>query len=345
MRTSTPRVVLCCDVGPDSDHHHLLRCLALAEELVFRGTEVVFVCDAAADSLAQAQIAARGLTAVPPVSTGDAHLELCDRLAVDAVVFDSHTLPGEVYVAARESGRPTLAVVQGALRGAVADTFVDQSPGADEDRPRVPRGSTLLAGPDYALMRNDILANRPISPPAHTGVEIPKVLGAFAAPDATVMAGPAMARVLVATGRPFDATFVTSAAGAREQIEAVRPSPRQRIAVSTPDRWLAERAARSDVVLSTAGLSASELLCLGAAVGLAWAAEDDVGTYRRLMVQRAVIGLGSVESLGSDPESGVEKATRLLSDARERTRLAETAWRLVDGQGRARVVDVLLQQL
>lgn len=353
-------MAFCCDVGARVGSLHVVRCLALAEEVASRGVDVVFVCDADAAPWAQSQIAARGLEVVAPpgfdgsAGSGDEYVELCDRLGVGAVVFDSRLVSGPVHAAVRRSGRPTLAIVDGDAGAAGTDVLVDPNAGADEGHGRAPGDATLLRGLDYALMRNDVLANRPISAPQHPRAEVPRVMAVFdealtseavtAAPGAA-QAATAMARVLADTGRPFEATFVTADAAARSGVEAVRPAPRQRIDVVSPHMRLVEKAVRSDVVLAVAGPTAAELLCLGAAVGLVWAVEDQVPGYRSLMVQRAVVGLGSAQSLADDPTSGVEKATRLLGDARERTRLAEAGWGLVDGFGRARVVDTLLALL
>ena len=65
------------------------------------------------------------------------HLELLERL-LDAVVFDSYDLPGGVFTAVRPTGVPTLAIVDGELRGAEADVLVDQNLGAEPDQPVLP---------------------------------------------------------------------------------------------------------------------------------------------------------------------------------------------------------------
>ncbi|MGH3354391.1 MAG: spore coat protein, partial [Nocardioidaceae bacterium] len=210
-------------------------------------------------------------------------------------------------------------------------------------RLRAPQEASVLAGLDYALLRNDVLANRPIASPQHDTVEVPQVLGVFG--DDSIDTAASLARVLAECDRPVEATFVHADARARADVEAVQPAFRQRFEVVEPDPRVVERVVRADVVLSDAGTSAWELLCLGAATGLVWSAEDQVEAYRGLMVQRVVIGLGSVEGLRDDPAPGVEKMTRLLGDARERTRLADAGWRLVDGMGRARVADALLALL
>jgi spore coat polysaccharide biosynthesis predicted glycosyltransferase SpsG len=337
----TRRVAVRCDLATATGRLHVVRSLALAEELALRGVQVLFVADVEADDWAHMQIAARGLETVPPVTTADEHVQLVDRLAADAVVFDAHRLPHEIYTAVRDTGRPTLAAVDGDLRGAEADLLLDPNVGAEEVQHRLPRDCTRLAGLEYAPLRNDVLANRPISAPVPASVETPKVLVLLDEVDMPD-AGAWVVRTLVATGRPFDVTVVAPEAEAREQVQAVRPAPRQRIAAIAPDTRLPERVVRSDAVVAAAGPSTAELLCLGAAVGLVWVTDADVETYRQLMVQRAVIGLGSVEALGKDPDAGAEQAARLLSDSRERGRLAESGWRRVDGLGRARAVDALV---
>lgn len=340
----TRRVAVRCDLATATGRLHVVRALALAEEMALRGVQVTFVADVEADDWARMQIAARGLEVVPPVATADEHVELVERLAADAVVFDTRSLPREVYSAVRHTGRPTLAAVDGDPRGAHADLLLDPNVGAEDEHHKLPQDCMRLAGLEYAPLRNDVLANRPISAPVPASAEVPKVLVLLDEVDMPD-AGAWVMRTLVATGRPFEATVVISDAEARQQVEGVRPAPRQHITAIAPDTRRAERVVRSDAVLVAAGPSTAELLCLGAAVGLVWVTDADVETYRQLMVQRAVIGLGSVEALGKEPESGAEQAARLLSDSRERARLAESGWRRVDGLGRARAVDALVSLL
>jgi spore coat polysaccharide biosynthesis predicted glycosyltransferase SpsG len=337
-------LAICCDVGPKQRPDRLLRCLALAEELDSRGATVAFVCDANTTEWTQLQLRARGIEWTPPANTADEFVSLLGRLEVDAAVFDSSDLVGDVCATVRKAGFPTLAVVDGDADDAEADVVVDPNVEAQESRPGRRDGSTVLVGLDYAPMRNDVLANRPVSPPRRDGVEVPRVTALFDEESSASAAG-AVARVLAETGRPFEATFVVSDHEAREAVGAVRPAPRQRIDVAEPSWRLYDRLARSDVVLGDAGRTTYEWLCMGASLGLVWVSDDQVDRYRRLMVRRAVIGLGSAQDLAVGPVSGVEKMMRLLSDARERARLAESGWRLVDGLGRARVADALLDLL
>jgi len=337
-------LAICCDVGPDHRADRLLRCLGLAEELATRGATVAFVCDAQDSQWAQNQLLARGIEWTPPENTPDQFVRLLRRLEVHAAVFDSETMVGDVCAAVRKTGLPTLAVVDVDEGDAQADVVVVPGVEADESRPPSRNGAKMLTGLDYASMRNDVLANRPVSPPRRDSVEVPRVMAVFEDPCNAAAVGP-VARLLVETGRPFDATFVVPRREDGGDVTAVRPAPRQKLAVTAPTWRLYDLVARSDVVLAAADTATYEWLCMGASLGLVWVDDDQVGRYRQLMVRRAVIGLGSADDLAAGSVSGMEKMTRLLSDARERTRLAESGWHLVDGFGRVRVVDALLDML
>ena len=333
-------VAICCDIGPEHGPDRLLRCLGLAEELATRGVTVAFVCEATKSEWAQMQLLARGIEWTPPVSTPDEFVRLLGRLQVDAAVFDSEALAGDVCAAVRKGGLPTLAVVDGAVADAKADVVV--APGVEADEPGAPsRDSTVLVGLDYSSMRNDVLANRPVTPPRRDAVEMPRVMAVFDGEGTATGVG-AVAHLLAETGRPFEATFVVTDPEAKEAVAAVRPAPRQQFSAAAPTWRLYDMLARSDVVLGAAGRTAYDWLCMGASVGLVWVSEDQVERYRRLMIRRAVVGLGSANDLAGGSVSGVEKMTRLLRDERERARLAEAGWKLVDGLGRARVADALL---
>jgi spore coat polysaccharide biosynthesis predicted glycosyltransferase SpsG len=342
VSNSTRAVTICWDVEGDSGATRLVRCLAVAEELLSRGVRVTFVCDTEGARWAEMQLRARGLDVLPPPTGPQGYADLFDRLSSDAVVFDA-TMGGQAHTAVRETGRPTLAIAA-ADRGVEADIVVVPDVDAEDGAGTGSSDSAVLAGPAYALIRNDVLANRPISPPERERVEVPQVTAVFDDAE-SAEAGAAVAQVLAATGRPFDATFVVADGQAGSDIAAVRLAPRQRIEVAEPSWRLHERLVRSDAVLGAAGPSTDEWLCLGASVGLVWASDDHVDRYRRLMVRRVVVGVGAAGDLANDPTRGVEKMTRLLSDARERSRLGEAGWRLVDGFGRARVVDALLARV
>ena len=318
-----------------------MRCLALAEEVRRRDVELVFVCDAYTVPWGAEQIAARGIGVERAVWTPDEHVELFGRLGLDAVVFDSYDLDASVYPAVRATGVPTLAIVDGDFRGAEADVLVDQNLAAELDHPELPRDSVRLAGLQYVMIRDEILALRPSEPPAPRQVAVPKVFAFFGGTDA-FGAGPPVVQALVATGVPFEATVVAPTADLAARIAAVQLQPRQRVDVIGPTDQLAVAVREADLTISASGTSTWELLCLGATAGLVCVVDNQVMGYERAIATGTAAGVGVLSDLRQDPANAAAVLKRLLTDPAERARLAAAGWRLVDGNGRARVADALM---
>ncbi|MDX2972476.1 PseG/SpsG family protein [Kribbella solani] len=335
------RVGVRCDVGPARGIGHVMRCLALAEEVKRRDAELVFVCDADTVPWAADQIAARGFAVQPAVWTPDAHLGLFGKLGLDAVVFDSYDLDAAVYSAVRASGLPTLAIVDGDFRGAEADVLIDQNLAAELDQPALPPNSIRLAGLPYVMIRDEILAHRPAEPPVARPSGVPDVFAFFGGTDA-FGAGPQVARALVATGLPFQATVVAPNPSLAAQVAAVTPQAHQHLEVIGPTDQLAARVRKAHLTISASGTSTWELLCLGATAGLVCVVDNQAMGYERAIGTGAAAGLGLLSALEADPASAVPVLKRLLTDSVERERLARAGWELVDGKGRERVADALL---
>ncbi|MDX6239293.1 MAG: hypothetical protein QOG10_4108 [Kribbellaceae bacterium] len=338
------RIGVRCDVGPTRGIGHVMRCLALAEELRGRGAEVVFVCDSHTVPWANDQIMARGIPVEPAVWTSQDHLDLFARLELDAVVFDSYDLDAEVFTAVHQSGLRTLAIVDGDLRGAQADIYVDQNLGSELDKPDLPSGAVRLAGLDYALLRDEVLGLRQAEPPAPGPGGVPKVFAFFGGTDA-FGAGPYVVAALAATGAPFEATVVAPGEDLAKAISAVPLAADQYVEVIGPTSQLAAAVVASDLVVSASGTSTWELLCLGATAGLVCVVDNQVMGYERAVATGAAVGVGVLSELKVDPAAGAAVLRPLLTDPVERARIAAAGWKLVDGLGRARVADALYQQL
>jgi spore coat polysaccharide biosynthesis predicted glycosyltransferase SpsG len=319
-----------------------MRCLALAEELRRRDVELVFVCDAHTVPWAAEQIARRGIPVEPAVWSPEEHVALFDQLDLDAVVFDSYDLDAAVYPAVRATGRPTLAIVDGDLRGAEADVLVDQNLSAELDHATLPRDSIRLAGLPYVMIRDEILDHRPATPPSDRHSAVPRVFAFFGGTDA-FGAGPYVARALAATGLAFEATVVAPGPDLAAKLADVELQPHQHLDVIGPTDQLAVRVREADLTISASGTSTWELLCLGATAALVCVVDNQVMGYERAVDTGAAAGLGLLSALQQDSSAADQALKRLLSDPAERGRLARAGWELVDGRGCERVADALLQ--
>ncbi|WP_205315429.1 hypothetical protein, partial [Nonomuraea lactucae] len=150
----TGRVGVRCDAGGACGVGHLVRCVALAEELTGRGVEVCFMGDLAGSAWARAQLLERSLPLVPAPERPERLAGLVRDLRLDAVVLDSYELPPGTGAAVRTAGAAVLAIVDGDPLGQEADLYLDQNLGA-ELRP-FPLLARRLAGASYVLLRDSV---------------------------------------------------------------------------------------------------------------------------------------------------------------------------------------------
>ncbi|MEV4011250.1 hypothetical protein AB0J35_12165 [Nonomuraea angiospora] len=315
------RVGFRCDAGGRGGVGHLVRCVALAEELRARGVEVVFLGEVRGSTWARAQLRERALPLVPAPGEPARLAALARELRLDAAVLDSYDLPEGTGAALRGAGLTVLAIVDGDPLGQEADLYLDQNLGA-ERRP-FPVPTRRLAGARYVLLRDSVRGlgrARPAGP-------LPRVLCFFGGTDSAGVA-PAWAGALLAAGVPFEATVVSPT-----PFEAGGP-----IAVIPPTDRLPELMAGADLVVTAAGSAVWELLHLGVPTALTWVADNQLIGYEELVGRGVAAGLGRAADAAA---AGV--LARLLTDPAVREEHGRRGRGLVDGKGRERVADALLR--
>jgi spore coat polysaccharide biosynthesis predicted glycosyltransferase SpsG len=324
-----------------------MRCIALAEEFARRRWRVVFCTDDRDVPWARGQLRDRGYDVVPPSVVTSSYPDLADGVGADVVVLDSYLLGPEVYASLRDGGRRTVAIVDGPPDHRPADLYVNQNLTGTDDT--APRGSRLLAGPAYALLRADVLRAVPSrrARARHrrraAARPFPRVVAVLGGTDPFSVA-PLVVAQLAMTGVAFDLTVVAAQDSIAREIEAICTSPGQHVTVVPPSSQLPALAVTADLVISAAGTSLLELLHLGVPTGVVAVADNQLPGYHALTATGAVMGLGTREELtvGSD---AADRMSVLLRDQQLRERLRTVGPTLVDGRGRVRVVDAALAPL
>ena len=338
-------VGLRCDGGPTIGVGHLIRCLALADELLSRGAEVTLIGDVGGVVWVEEQVGARGLAHVEAPADADDLARLGVRLGLDAMVLDGYDLDPRAGAALRAAGLAVLAISDGPFGAQQeADLVLDQNLGAAADPAR---GGTALVGLDYVLFRDQVLRHRrtpgapvPISSP-------PRVLTVFGGTDAYA-AGPVVVPMLLATGHPLHIIAVAARPEIAERLGALVTGPGQTVEVRPPVPDLAALAVTCDLAVTAAGSSVWEFLCLGVPAALVCVTDNQAVGYEAVSARGVALPVGLLSELRDDARArsaGIAALRGLLDDPPGLRALAERGQALVDGRGRQRVADALAYHL
>lgn len=331
------RVGLRCDAGPEMGVGHVLRQLALAEDVVLLGS----VEDA---PLVDALLAEHGWAMTPVGDDPEALLAVVRERGIDVVMLDGYHLPAALGCTLRAAGVPVAAMVDGEFGlHQDADLYVDQNFGAAPDA-RVPADRQVLAGISYVLLRDVVRSRRRTGRrPARGGR--PRVLCVFGGTDA-LRAAPTLVPLLLATGMPVEVVAVAATEDLAAELRALPYGPGQSVEVVAPVSDLPGLAAECDGAVSAAGSSIWEFFCLGLPTALVAVTDNQLVGYDQVLDAGLVAPLGLLDDLRRDPEAAADATDALRSflvDSSMRAGLGERGAALVDGDGRVRVADAMLR--
>jgi spore coat polysaccharide biosynthesis predicted glycosyltransferase SpsG len=335
-------IALRCDASPETGTGHVVRCLALGDELASRGARVTILGEVAGVPWLEEQIGRRGLAVVGAPDDPDELATVARQAGLDAVVLDGYHLDVRTGRALQEAGLAVLSVVDETFgSGQDAELYLDQNFGA-RPQPGIAPERQLL-GLDFALFRDEVLRHRPEAPrPAPDAA--PRVLAVFGGSD-PYAAAPAVVPLLLASGQPVHVVAVAARPEIAAALAALPTAPGHQVEVVAPTPDLAALAATCDVAVTAAGSSVWEFLCLGLPSMLVCVVDNQGPGYDAVTGQGLAEPFGHLSALRGDEaarSAAVAVLDRLLSDPGRQSRLARAGMSLVDGRGRARVADALL---
>lgn len=332
-RAQAPRVAIRCDALRRLGVGHLVRQLALVEELVSRGCPVTIVGDVEVPWVARQVVAPVEL--LPSMPDPD-FVSWCLAEDVDVVMIDGYEFQAGLGAGLRNAGIPVAAMVDGEF-GAhqVADVYVDQNLGAEDPG----RPGTWLVGPSYVLLRDVVRSRRGRR---RDGADVPSVLVVFGGTD-PFAGSPVLTELLLSTDEPVEVVAVAANEELATRLEGLRTGRGQDVRVVPPQDDLPGLALTCDAAISAAGSSVWEFACLGLPTALVCVTDNQRLGYDAAS-RELCLGVGHLESLRSDPTAraaGTEVLRRFVTDGVLRQAMAERGARIVDGEGRVRVADAL----
>lgn len=322
-----------------------MRCLALAEALRPRASNIHFVCRDLPGEL-RGLIEDTGfrcsmLPAEDPAldQSSDARQTAELNVNADWLIVDHYGIDHHWQRAMRPACHRLMVIDDLANRTHDCDILLDQTLGrqAGEYRPLTPGDCRILAGTNYALLRPEFAASRPAAlerRQASAGVRHVVVsMGGFDPENVTldvleVLAGTDYSEQLAVTAvcpaqPPADAASVDALAGNFEKLEI-----RQHVSN------MAELMAASDLAVGAGGTTSWERCCLGLPALIRIMADNQREVARRLETAGAIRVWQSRSELR-------ERLDEYVSDPPLLQSASEAAARVCDGKGLDRVIAVM----
>ncbi len=260
----------------------------------------------------------------------------------DLLVVDHYGRDAAFESACRDWVRRILVIDDLADRRHDCDFLLDQTAGreADDYRPLVPSHSRLLLGslhallkPRFAELREESLRRRRERP----GLE--RILVSVGLMDHANLTEIAL-RGIERAG--LDVAVDVVLGGRAPHLDAVRAAAERlgpRVTVTTDADDMAERLARADLAVGSAGTTSWERCCLGVPALVAVCADNQEKIAEELVAAGAVDLLGRDASIS--PESVADALVRLHGGRERLTEMGARASALCDGRGTARLMEVL----
>jgi len=333
------RVLIRCDGGGPLGVGHLVRSLALVEELRRRGHDALVAGHLEGD-LARRLLEAADvpLLAMPPARPGDevaaAVALLADHPAEVLHVdhYDLQPLPAGVRL---PGGALLSSMEEGSFGRRSADVVVDPTLGAQrEDRPD-DGSARVLRGSGFAAVRQRVRDQRRVAP-GEQPERARRVLVQMGGTDPLGLT-PLVVRALGRTGLPLEVSVVIRRDRAAQVREAADAAPRLALDLHEPAADVTALLGSHDLVVSAAGTTVWELCCVGAPMALVQAVANQQDGYARVVAAGAATGLGGPPDV-ADAERAGQVLRELLLDQQGRQAMAASAAGIVDGLGAWRIV-------
>ncbi|MPY80817.1 MAG: spore coat protein [Actinophytocola sp.] len=329
------RLLLRSDASGAMGIGHVGRAVAFAEEATARGWQVTHSGTVDGADWLLDRLDELGVKRVP-AADGPAAMGVLAADA-DAVLVDHFELD-ELRDTVNAAGALLVSLEWGTFGRRAADIVVDNGFRPQE---RPDDGSpTVLTGSRYAPVRQAVRGareRRSAAPPDGNPPRVVVVLGGGSLWRDTVTA---LLGALRDTELPFHADVL-----AHGDPDIPSEGKGQRFDVATPHSGLPELFADADLVVSAAGVTTTELCCIGTPAALVQLVGNQAMNYEAAVDLGVAAGLGTAEDIAADASGAARELRRLLADAELRAAYGDRAADVVDGDGGARVLDVIDAQL
>ena len=322
---TAPRIGFVVDCGGDVGWGHFVRCHALASELRGRGCDVGLFVNGEPPPFADESAAAA--TGEPSGTVGHLPPPFED---VDAVVLDLWRYSDGVREALPRAAL-VVTLIDGRDPPFESDLTVDPNVSAG-----ISNGRTRLSGGDYVILRPEF--DQTV---VRTAARVPdSLVVSFGGTDRSSLLSRVLARATSPGGAPF--AQIVAVVPPAPDADGSRGDSMPNVSWRTSVADMPELLLGAEAGLIAAGTLLHEACATGLPCAVVALTPDQELEARALAGRGAVLYLGSAEEL---TDTVIVSALTSLRDGSVRAQLSTRAREAIDGGGRKRVADALLDRL
>jgi len=326
------------DASADIGIGHLIRCLALAEELKNKGHVCFFVTKIQnkelIDRIEQDNIHFQ----TDPNATLDEDkqilLKFSNENKIDWIITDHYGINSDYVQKLKENNYNVLSIDDNALIHYYSDIILNQNIGSEKLKYSSEKYTKFLLGPKYALIRNQLLV-RDKKTKQSTVKNILIMLGGADEDNVTLQIIKSLKSIdnvefLVIIG-PLNPHY--------NELKKYVESEKLNIRLIKSPENMADLYLESDIAISAGGSSCYEFSYFGIPNIIITLAENQLKSAKELDKQKIGINLGNKQEI--DTKQLGKKVKELIKDDSLRKMMSENGKKLVDGKGKERIVSVM----
>ncbi len=320
---------------------HVIRCLALADELSHRGFKAIF-CTRDYDSGLIEKIKSRGfefsvITATLSMEEDMKYFTtLSNKHDADVVITDNYHFTDDYLKYLRQNLRVLVSIDDIADTYFCSDVLINQNIYATKEiyHGKVLNGTKLLLGPRYAILGSEFCNYHALEREFGVVKNILVTLGGVDLKNQTLKALNALDKI----EEDFSITAVIGVSNSHiEELISFTKSSQRIIKILRNVSNMAELMHNADIAISSSGTTSWELCCTGLPNIMIALADNQLNVGKSLAEVGISINLGWFEDVS---ETVIQKAAqKLIYDKDLRENMGKHGKTLVDGNGAKRIVN------
>jgi len=321
---------------------HLMRCYALAEELIKKGNNCFFLSNIEDERISET-MRTKGIKIVKIETNprfGKDIIKLLDfskKNGIDWIITDHYDIDSTYIRELKKHSFKVLSIDDMSQIYYSSDVVVNQNVGSEKLEFKVDDGTKLLLGSEYVMIRDELLKRGG----KRYNDKVEKILVTLGGIDY----GNITIKILKILNEMIDNNIqIIVVIGALNRIEDDLKSKLHKLDnssfrfVFSPEN-MAELYLESDIAISAGGSSCYELAYFGIPNIIITVADNQLNIAKELDKLNVSIYLGKKEDFSSNKIK--ENVLKLITDNSLRKKMSENGLKLVDGLGKKRIIEVM----